>query len=77
MDKIKNIISEYAGVPASDIADNMSLNGDLGIDSFSLICMLVALEDEFQIKIPDYELSKFQTLNDLHDYILNNQPATA
>ena len=72
MDKLKEIISEHAGVPACQIDDNMSLQTDLGIDSFSLICMLEAIEDTFHISINESDVAKFQTLQDVHNFIREN-----
>lgn len=69
MDDLKRIISEYADIDASEIDENMSLQGNIGIDSFGLVCMLMDIEDAFNIKIPDYELKNFQTLSDIDHYI--------
>ena len=72
-EKVKEIISEHAGVPACQIDDNMSLQTDLGIDSFSLICMLEAIEDTFHISINESDVAKFQTLQDVHNFIRAKQ----
>lgn len=69
MDKLKNIISQYVDVKPEQINDNMSLNAELGLDSFALISMLVEIEESFNVEIPDYVLPNFQTLNDLYTYI--------
>jgi len=72
MNKLKNIISEYSGIPASNIKDDMSIVGDISIDSFGLISLLCNIEDEFEVSIPENELSKFQTLKDLSSYLASN-----
>ncbi len=77
MEKLKEIISEYSGVPAEIISDDMSLNADLGIDSFGLISMICSIEDTYNVKIPDQELSNFQTLDDVYTFISENQPKLA
>ncbi|MBE5735381.1 MAG: acyl carrier protein [Clostridiales bacterium] len=69
MDKLKSIITKYVDVKPEDIGDNMSLNADLNIDSFSLISMIVEIEESFNVEIPDYAISKFQTLTDLYNFI--------
>lgn len=71
MDKIKSIICEYIDTTPDQIDDNMSLSGDIGLDSFGLISMLSSIEEEFHVDIPEYELKNFQTLNDLYAYIVN------
>ena len=72
MDKLKMIISEYVDVPVTNIDSDMSLKGDIGIDSFGLISMLNDIESAFDVSIPDSALSDFQTLNDLYSYIEKN-----
>ncbi len=72
MDKLKDIISEYVGVPQCEIDSNMSLSNEVGLDSFGLISLISSIEDTFSISIPEYELSNFQTLNDLASYISKN-----
>ena len=69
MTKIKEIISEYTDIPVSDIDDDMSLQGDIGLDSFGLISMLNEIEEAYHVSIPDHELRKFQTLSDIGNYI--------
>ena len=77
MEKLKDIISEYVGVPASQIDSKMSLSGDIGLDSFGLISLLCSIEDAFNVKIPDNELSNFQTFEDLANYVTTHSTITA
>ena len=69
MNKLKKIISEYVDIPEDSINENMSIQGDIGLDSFGLISMLTSIEEEFNVEIPDYALKDCQTLNDLYSYI--------
>lgn len=77
MDKLKDIISEYVGVPACQIDTKMSLAGDIGLDSFGLISLLCSIEDAFDVKIPDNELSNFQTFEDLANYVTSHSAIMA
>lgn len=72
MEKLKEIISEYVGVDTKDIDENMSLVGDVGLDSFGLISLLCSIEDAFDVRIPDYALSSFQTISDLSSYLASH-----
>lgn len=72
MEELKEIVSEYVGVDTKDIDENMSLAGELGLDSFELISLLCSIEDAFDVKIPEYELSSFQTFNDLYSYLASH-----
>lgn len=74
MDKLKEIISKYIDTP-SQINEDMSLSKDLGIDSFSLISMVMEIEESYNIQIPDSELNQFKTLKDLYGYISSLQSA--
>ena len=69
MSELKKIISEYVDIPADQISESMSLKGDIGVDSFGMISMLVEIEEAYGIEIPEAKLSTFQTLTDLYDYI--------
>lgn len=69
MDIIKEIISQFTDLPINEIDENMSLQGDIGLDSFSMISMLVELENAFNVEIPNQELQNFQTLTDLCNYV--------
>ena len=60
MEELKEIVSEYVGVDTKDIDENMSLVGELGLDSFELISLLCSIEDAFDVRIPEYELSSFK-----------------
>ena len=72
MNILKRIVSEYADVDPSQIDENMSLQGNIGIDSFGLVSMLMDIEEEFNVKISERELKHFQTLNDIYSYICAN-----
>jgi len=69
MNKLKRIISEYVNIPEDSIDDNMSIQGDIGLDSFGLISMVTSIEEEFNVEIPDSALKNCQTLNDLYSFI--------
>ena len=67
--KLKDIISNYIEADPDEINSGMSLNSEMGIDSFSLVSLICSIENEFSVEIPDYELVKFQTLGDVVSYI--------
>jgi acyl carrier protein len=71
-DKIIKIASELSGMPSNQITLKSTLKEELSLDSLSLVELVVACEDEFQIEIdmdhPD--TAKAETLEDLHNAIL-------
>lgn len=68
---LKDIISDYVEIDDS-YSDQMSLQGDIGLDSFGLITMVSEIERHFNIRIPDQELAHFLQLADLVKYIKKN-----
>lgn len=77
MDKLKQIICNYVDTTPALISDEMSLNAELGLDSFALISMLVEIEDDFGVEIPNNVLPNFQTLKDLYSYIEEHSAANS
>ncbi|HEX9058840.1 MAG TPA: acyl carrier protein [Clostridia bacterium] len=71
-EKVKKIIVEQLGVEEEDIAMESSFIDDLGADSLDIVELIMALEEEFDIEIPDSEAEKITTVGDAVDYIKNN-----
>ncbi len=71
-EKVKKIIVEQLGVEEDDIAMEASFIDDLGADSLDIVELIMALEEEFDIEIPDSEAENIKTVGDAVDYIKNN-----
>lgn len=71
-EKVKKIIVEQLGVEEEDIAMESSFIDDLGADSLDIVELIMALEEEFDIEIPDSEAEKITIVGDAVDYIKNN-----
>lgn len=69
VEKLKDIICDYVEANRDDISPEMSFSYDIGLDSFGLISLICSIEDSFKIKIPEYELTSFQTMQDMVSYI--------
>ena len=69
LDKIKAIIAEQLGVDESEVKPETHLMKDLEADSLDAVEIIMAIEDEFAIEIPDEEAEKFQTVKDLVKYV--------
>jgi acyl carrier protein len=67
--KVIKLIADQAGVAEGEITVETSLQGDLELDSLDIMDLLLVLEEEFDLQIPDEELSKIQTVNDIVNYI--------
>ncbi|MBI2118214.1 MAG: acyl carrier protein [Elusimicrobia bacterium] len=67
--KVKEIIVENLGVDAGTVTPQASFVNDLGADSLDTVELVMALEEEFDIEIPDEEAEKIQTVGQAIDYI--------
>ena len=70
--KIKAIIVEQLGVAESAVTMDASFIDDLGADSLDIVELVMAMEEEFDIEIPDEEAEKVVTVRDVVDYIKDN-----
>ena len=68
-DKVKEIIVERLSVDEKDVTQEASFIDDLGADSLDTVELVMALEEEFGIEIPDEEAEKFVTVGDAVKYI--------
>jgi acyl carrier protein len=72
-EKVKEVIIEQLGVEDESIALETSFIDDLGADSLDIVELIMALEEEFDMEIPDSEAEKIATVGDVIEYIKNNQ----
>lgn len=68
-DKIKEIIVEQLGVDEDSITASTHLMKDLEADSLDAVEIIMAIEDEFDIEVPDEDAEKFQIIGDIVKYI--------
>ena len=68
-DKIKKIIADKLSVDLDEVVDSASLTDDLGADSLDLVELIMSMEEEFDIEIPDDEAERMVTVKDAIDYV--------
>ena len=73
LEKVKSILSEQLDIAESDISAESLIAEDLGADSLDVVDLLMSLEDEFEVEIPDEEIENIKTVGDLVNYINNNK----
>lgn len=68
-EKVKKIIEEQLMVDESEITEDATFIDDLGADSLDVVEMIMELEDEFGIEIPDEDVEKITTVGEAIEYI--------
>jgi acyl carrier protein len=71
-DKIREIIAEQLGVDKDDITMNTNMMKDLEADSLDAVEVIMAIEDEFELEIPDEQAEQFQLVSALVKYVEEN-----
>lgn len=69
LEKVKGIIVEQLGVAENAVTLEASFIDDLGADSLDIVELVMAIEEEFDIEIPDADAEKVATVGDVVDYI--------
>ncbi len=72
LEKVKGIIVEQLGVAENSVTEEASFIDDLGADSLDIVELVMALEEEFNIEIPDADAEKVVTVGDVVNYIKDN-----
>ena len=68
-EKIKEVVAEQLNVEPDEIHEDSSFVDDLGADSLDLVELVMALEDNFDMKIPDEDVEAIKTVGDAQTYI--------
>ncbi len=76
-DKVKKIVADQLSVEAETITPKSNFANDLGADSLDTVELVMALEEEFDIEIPDEAAEKITTVQEAVDYINNKVAASA
>ncbi len=71
--KVKNIIADQLGVGEEEIKPAASFIEDLGADSLEIVELVMAMEEEFEVEIPDEEAENIKTVQDAVNYITTHK----
>ena len=69
LEKVKTILSEQFDVEEDSITGETSIIDDLGADSLDVVDLLMTIDDEFGVEVPDEDVEKVKTVEDLVNYI--------
>ncbi len=73
--KVKDIIVEQLGVDPEKVKSEASFIDDLGADSLDIVELVMAMEEEFDLEIPDEDAEKLKTVNDVQSYLTSKGKA--
>ncbi|MEE1238404.1 MAG: acyl carrier protein [Acutalibacteraceae bacterium] len=71
-EKIKEILAEQLDANAEEMTMETRIDEDLGADSLDVVELLMSIEDEFEVEIPDEEIENLKTIGDVVEYIQSN-----
>ena len=69
LDKVKQLVVDQIGVSADELDMDTNLMNDLEADSLDAVEIIMAMESEFDIEIPDEDAEKFLTIRDMVEYL--------
>ncbi len=72
-EKVKSILCEQLDADENKVTMDTLIAEDLGADSLDVVDLLMSLEDEFDVEIPDEEIENIKTVGNLVQYIENNK----
>ncbi|CAI8232825.1 MAG: acyl carrier protein [Sulfurovum sp.] len=75
LDDVKEVVVEQLDCDAAEVKEDSKFIEDLGADSLDVVELVMALEEKFDIEIPDEDAEKILTVKDAIDYIENNANA--
>ena len=72
LEKVKAILAEQFDVEEDSITSETTIQDDLGADSLDVVDLLMSIEDEFEVEVPDDEIENIKTVGNLVDFIEKN-----
>ena len=72
IDKIKDILADTLGVSVDELSADTNIATDLGADSLDVVEILMAIQDEFDVEVPDSEIENIRTIGELAEYVETN-----
>lgn len=69
LEKVKEIIAKQIGVEVEELNVSASLTDDLGIDSLEIFEIVMSLEEEFDVEIPNEDIENIKTIQEISNYV--------
>lgn len=71
-ERVRSIISDQLGVSEEEVKPESKFIEDMGADSLDIVELIMAMEEEFEVEIPDEEAEKIRNVNDVVTFLKNN-----
>jgi len=68
-EKVQAILAKQLRIDASKITEDSRIKNDLGADSLDILQLLMTIEEEYNVQIPDEQLATFETVKDVVNYL--------
>ncbi len=65
LERLRSVICRFVDIDPNSLTEESNIRGELGLNSLELINIAVAIEDEFDVEIPDREVANIETLGDV------------
>ena len=75
VDRIRQLISDHLGVDRGDVISDANILDDLGADSLDVVELVMAIEETFDLEIPDEEVEALRTIGDVEKYVTERAAA--
>ncbi|MDJ0787668.1 MAG: acyl carrier protein [Myxococcota bacterium] len=72
--RLRNVVAEQLGLDPSEVIPEARILDDLGADSLDVVELVMALEETFDIEVPDSDMEMLQTIGDVAAYVEKKQP---
>ena len=76
-EQLRIMLSATSGLPGSSITENANLSRDLGLDSLDTVDLVLQMEDQFHVTIPDEDYPKLQTVGQIYKHLEEKVTALA
>ncbi|MFF2078971.1 acyl carrier protein [Kitasatospora sp. NPDC058162] len=73
LDAIVEIVEEVLGIDSAEVSAETSFTDDLDVDSLAMMEIAVAVEDRFEVRIPDDRVAELRTVGDAVDYVAEHR----
>ncbi len=76
-ERVNTIIGDHLGVERGNLVSEANLLDDLGADSLDVVELIMALEEEFGVEVPDEDVERIRTIRDIVDYMSSRVESNA